>query len=385
MKKPLMALAAAALTPSVLSAGGLDRTGQPIVIIFEDGNYAEFSVSRTNPDVTGNDLTSMNPFGTPTGNVAQDFNQVAAGIKYDISEQLSASLIYSQPWGSDVSYPAFTGNPAADGSVLLGGTEAFADSDALTALLRYKFNDNWSLHGGLTYQKLDGRIRLQGAAYGPFSGYEIDVARDGAVGWVVGGAYERPDIALRVALTYQSDIEHDFSTTETLTGLPGSIQGSQDVKTPQSVNLDFQTGVAKDTLLFGSIRWVDHSQTQLFTTEIVTPLGTLPSSNLIDLTNTTTYTLGVGRSLNENWAASIAFGYEAADSDDLVSPLAPSNGFRSVALGLQYSLDNIRISGGVRYTKLGDAFAETGTPDVARASFEDNDAVSFGLRFGYYF
>ena len=32
---------------------------------------------------------------------------------------------------------------------------------------------------------------------------------------------------------------------------------------PQSVNLDFQTGIAKDTLLFGQIRWVDWSNTPI--------------------------------------------------------------------------------------------------------------------------
>ncbi|WP_424830694.1 OmpP1/FadL family transporter [Ruegeria sp.] len=381
MKKTLLQACALCVGATTVQAGGLDRSGQPITLIFEDGNYAEFSVSQTNPDVTGNDLTNQNPFGTPSGNVAQDFNHVTAGIKYDIDDRLSVSLLYDQPFGSDVSYPVPSGNPNEPGSLLLGGTEAFADSDSYTGILRYKFDSNWSVHGGVRYQRLDGTIRLQGLAYGPYSGYEIDVARDGAFGWLVGAAYERPEIALRVALTYQSEIEHDFSTTETFAFLPSQLAGAQDVKTPQSVNLDFQTGVAPATLLFGNIRWVDHSVTQLSTTAV----GMLPSAELIDLTNTTTFNLGLAHRLNENWAASISFGYEQEDSDDLVSPLAPTNGFKSVAVGLQYTYENVKVSGGVRYTDLGDAFAETGTPDVARADFRDNDAVSFGIRIGYSF
>lgn len=381
MKKALLNACALCVGATAAQAGGLDRSGQPITLIFGEGNYAEFSFSRTNPDVTGNDLTNQNPFGTPSGNIAQDFNQVAAGIRYEFNDQLSATFIYDQPYGSDVSYPVASGDPTQPGSLLLGGTQAFAESDSYTGILRYKFNTNWSVHGGIRYQQLSGNIGLQGAAYGPFSGYEIDVARDGSFGWLVGAAYELPDIALRVALTYQSEIKHDFATTETSPLFPAAITGEQEVSTPESINLDFQTGIAKDTLLFGSIRWADHSVTQLSTTAV----GPLPSVELIDLTNTVTYNLGVGHRFNETWAASINFGYERADSDELVSPLAPTNGFRSVGIGLQYTYENIKISGGVRYTNLGDAFAETGTPDVARADFRDNDAVSFGLRVGFSF
>ncbi|MEM6657926.1 MAG: outer membrane protein transport protein [Pseudomonadota bacterium] len=381
MKKALVSACALCVGATAAQAGGLDRTGQPITLIFQDGNYAEFSVSQSNPDVTGNDLTNQNPFGTPSGNIAQDFNQVGAGVKYDINDQFSFSLIYEQPFGSDVSYPEASGDPTQPGSILLGGTEAFSDSDSYTGILRYKINTNWSVHGGVRYQRLDGRIRLAGLAYGPFDDYQIDVARDGAFGWLVGAAYEVPDIALRVALTYQSEVEHDFSTTETSPLFPAAISGTQNVKTPQSINLDFQSGVAEDTLLFGNIRWADHSITRLSTTAV----GALPSVELIELTNSVTYNLGVAHRLNENWAASIVLGYEQEDGDDLVSPLAPTNGFKSIGLGLQYTYENVKISGGIRYTDLGDAFAETGTPDVARAEFADNDVVSFGLRVGFSF
>lgn len=377
MKKPLTALAVVLAAPAMVHAGGLDRSGQPIGIIFEKGNYAEFTFSHTNPSVTGSDVPSLNPAQTPTGNVARSFNQVGAGLKYQFNDNMSFSLLYDQPWGSDVSYAPTTANPTTPGSVLLGGTQAFADSHSITGILRYSFNDRWSAHGGLRWQRTDGRIQLRGLAYGLLNGYNVSVAPDNAAGWLVGGAFEIPEIALRVALTYQSEVTHKFRTTETVPGLPGVFAGQTETKTPQSVNLDFQTGVATDTLVFGSIRWADHSATKLRP----------PTANvdLIDLKDSTTYNLGVARRLNDNWAASISFGYEAEDSDNLVSPLAPTNGFKSVSLGLQYTQNNIKVSGGVRYTKLGDAFAETGTPDVARSSFSDNDAVSFGLRVGVFF
>ena len=365
MKNYLMATATLALVSGGASAGGLDRTGQSMGIIFEDGNYLELSAGHASPELSGQDLA---PFTTSsTGNVGQSFNQFAAGLRYEFSDQLSFSLIYDQPWGSDISY-------APGGSTYLGGTQAFANSDALTGILRYKFNENFSVHGGLRYQQVDGNITLSGLAYGPLNGYNVSLGRDAAVGWVAGGAYEIPDIALRFAVTYQSEIEHQFDTTENIA--PG-VTSQTTTKTPQSVNVDFQTGIAKDTLLLAGIRWADHSETKL-----------KPSAagvDLIDLTDTTTYTLGLARRFNENLVGSVSLGYEAEKDDNLVSPLAPTNGFQSISLGLQYSKDNYKISGGIRYTKLGDAFAETGTPDVARSSFTGNDAVSFGLKFGYYF
>ena len=59
----------------------------------------------------------------------------------------------------------------------------------------------------------------------------------------------------RVALTYNSAISYELPTTET--SVLGTVNSTTDTETPQSVNFEFQTGVAADTLLFGGVRWVD--------------------------------------------------------------------------------------------------------------------------------
>ena len=53
--------------------------------------------------------------------------------------------------------------------------------------------------------------------------------------------------------------------------------------------------------------------------------------------------------------------------------------------GGKYTMNNLEFSGGVRYTMLGDARAEVGTPDLEQATFADNDAVSVGLGVAYRF
>lgn len=383
MKKLLMAASGLALASTAATAGGLDRTGQPIGIIFEEGTYAEFSFSHTRPDL-GGDGVGLGPVfpGTPYNNVGLNFSSFGAGFKTDLTDKLSLSFIFENPFGADVAY---------EGGLFseFGGTSATAESESYTAVLRYKFDENFSAHVGLRAQQADGSINLQGIAYGapgaPFgpgsvNGYATELSEDFGFGYLVGVAYERPDIALRVALTYNSAITHDFDTVETFNGAVLASGGTTEVETPQSVNLDFQTGIAPDTLLFGGVRWADWSEFKITPDEFG---GAVPDG-LVDLDDWVTYTLGIGRRFNENWAGSISYSYESSQ-DPLVSPLAPTDGFDAITVAAIYTLDKIEFTTGVRYTRLGDATPETGTPDVARAEFDDNDAVTVGFKVGYNF
>lgn len=370
-------LAAAAVLASVgasaVHAGGIDRSGQPIGIIFEDGRTIQLSFGNVSPSVDGNDVAAFG--GSATGKVANSYFSPFFGYKADINDRVSYAIILDNSFGADVSYPLGQ-------SVALGGTIAKANAYALTGILRYKFDDNISVHAGLRSQRADGNITLSGLAYGGVNGYNVALASDFGFGWLVGAAYEVPEIALRVAVTYNSKISHDFDTTETLGGPPAPT-GTTNVDLPQSVNIDFQTGIAANTLLFGSIRWADWSEFKL-RPPVFSSLPGL-SDGLIDLEDTTTYELGLGRRFNEKWAGSFAVSYEDG-SDPLVSPLAPTNGFVGVTLAGVYTINpQSELTLGVNYTRLGDAQPETGTPDVARADFTDNDAWGVGVRYSYTF
>jgi long-chain fatty acid transport protein len=357
-----------AITAGMAVAGGIDRSGQNIGILFEPGRVVELSFGAINPSVDGTDV-----LGAPTGNVAGNFSQVALSYKYDINEKLSFALILDQPFGADLEYAAT--------SPLLGGTFVDANSEALTGILRYKFDGGFSVHGGVRAQRADARIDLRGAAYGGVNGYTVELDSDLAPGYLVGVAYERPDIALRVALTYNSKVKHEFSTTETLNGAPIAAPGGiTEVSLPQSVNLDFQSGVAEDTLVFGQIRWADWSEFDLEPAAFLGATG----GGLIDLDDSVTYTLGVGRRFTENWSGSVSVTYENS-GDPLVSPLAPTNGRRGISLAAIYTMDNLKITTGVNYTRLGGAQPETGTPDTARANMTSNSSLGVGVRVAYTF
>lgn len=383
MKKALVSASALALMGGAALAGGIERTTQSALVLFEEGNHAELSYGSVSPSLTGSNVAAFP--AQDIDNVAGQYALPSAAIKMDLNEKLSAAIVYDRPFGADIGYE--------DGNIPLGGTTADANTNAMTFLLKYNLNDNFSIYGGLRRQKAEGEITLRGLAYGAVSGYTVVLDEDWATGYVLGAAYERKDIALRVALTYNSEITHDMATTESgplidpdgpgptpaLPLLAGT--STTEVKTPESWNLEFQTGVAPDTLLFGSIRHVTHSQFRVDPTQFVTVTG----DGLIDLDDTTTYRLGLGRRFNDRFAGSISLAYEAP-GDALVSPLSPSTGYTSLALGGSYAItEDVTLSGGVSYTWVGDAQPETGTPDTARASFEDNTVTGVGLKIAYRF
>lgn len=359
-------------TAGIAEAGGVDRSGQSVGIIFEKGNYAELSYGQIKPSVRGSDL-----LGNDISNVAGSHSLPGIAVKYDFSDNLSGAVIYDNAYGADIDYD---GSPA---STMLGGTMAQLDSEGVTAILRYKFNENFSAHGGVRFSKAGGEVNLSGLAYGPLNGYNVTFGDAWGTGYLAGVAYEKPEIALRVALTYFSKVAHDLDTTETLPAALGgsAIDSTTTVDTPQAVNLDFQSGIAQDTLIFGTVRWVDWSNFLIDPQTLVALTG----AGLVTLEDTTTYTLGVGRKFNDNWSGSVFVTYEPGGSDNLVSPLAPSDGYKGVGVAAVYTRDNMKITMGARYLDLGNAQPETGTPDTARASMSDNDAVALGVKIGFSF
>lgn len=378
MKTRLITIAALLASTTSAYAVGLDRSSQRIGVLFEEGNHAELSFAITDPSIDGNAFAIFG--GGDTGDIGDTFRTLSGGLKYNLSDQLSVAVIADEPFGADTFY----GNNSV--ASILGGTGATVDSFALTALARYKFTPNWSVHGGLRYQQVNASVTLGGLAFNTpgtapgtangVNGYSGSFGNDGAFGYVLGAAYEIPEIALRVALTYNSSTSHDLPTFETIRGIQISAPGAEtEVDTPESLNLAFQTGVAEDTLVFGNLRYARYSDTT------VTPAGFqgLTGNSLTDLEDGLDFDIGVGRRFSDQWSGSVSVGFSTVGDDNLVSPLAPTNGSRFIAIGAKYDVnESFAISTGVRYTSLGDSISAPGGNGVA--NFEDNSAVSFGVR-----
>ncbi|WP_406612341.1 OmpP1/FadL family transporter [Acinetobacter schindleri] len=403
--KPIStAILLATLPTTAVFAGGLDRSGQSIQAFLQPGNYAEAGISVLDPDVKGkSSVRSLgNSFnGEKIDDMAEDYYFVNTAIKVQATDKISLGLIYDQPYGADASYSI--NGPLSSFSAAGEGTKVEVKTQNITALIGYQPNENWNLYAGPVWQTVEADISLRGAAYispldptKALSGYNIKLDEKEAYGWLAGFAYSIPEIALKASVTYRSEIKHKTTGTESFTfaqpttlapgftvpagtTVPMSTE-RVDAITPQSVNLDFQSGVAKNTIAFANIRWVHWDQFA------VTPLFLKANSgnNLIDYSNDQwSANIGVGHKFNDKWSASTSVGWDSGAGNP-VTTLGPTEGYWSLGLGAQYSpAANYFIQAGVKHLWLGDATAQTGGNPVGE--FEDNNAWAYGMKIGYRF
>lgn len=375
-----LAPAALMLSAGLAHAGGIERSHSPYAILWEKGNYAELSFGHLSPKASG---TFTHPLAGAlgSGDILPSYNQTSLALKYALRPNLDLALVLDQPMGAKIAYP--TGIISGVAPYPIGGSNAKIESHALSALLRYRLNENWSVHGGLKAQRTKGEVEIFNPNL-PGGRYAMNTSAETDLGFLLGTAYERPDIALRVALTYQSAITHDFEATERLPNATVTRTTGFKTKTPQSLTLDFQSGIAADTLLFGSVRWREWSAFNI-TPPFYSSFGSSdpqnPNNSLVAYPrNVVTLNLGLGRKFTENFSGSISIGYEKAN-DFRTSNLGPHNGMKSITLGGSYAKDNWKLSGGITYAKLGDA--TTYLP--IGGSFKDGKMVAVGMKLGFSF
>ena len=268
-------------------------------------------------------------------------------------------------------------------SKVTGATNVSVSSQNFTGLLGVKLGEkkNIQIYGGPTIQRLEGDVHLRGNAYKTASGYDANITRDTAYGWMAGIAYLKPEIALKAALTYRSEIDHDVNTTENLPALGAAGVGTNEITitTPKSVNLDFQTGINPTTLLTAKARWVPWSDFA------IKPkiYGSASGLNLVSYDDDAwTAEVGLGKKLSPQLAISGAVGYDSGAGNPITS-LGPVEGNWNVGLGAKYNLTpEWAVSGGVKYLMFGDAKAKLPDGSIV-GDFQDNDGWVYGVRLSY--
>ena len=273
------------------------------------------------------------------------------------------------------------------------------------------------------------------------AGYNAKIKEDSAVGWLAGFAYQIPEIALKASLTYRSEINHDVAADEEFNSISNftaisdimlknvvlkgmtaeqktaivnaknalkqSTEGDTRVTTPQSVNLDLQSGIMENTVAFANIRWVDWSSFSIKPHQFgekAAILGALVAGqngitgytggfNLVDYSKDQwSVNAGIGRKFSDKWAGTAMVGWDSGAGNP-VSTLGPTDGYWSAGLGVQFSpAQNYFIQGGAKYFWLGDATAQSGSHSIPGnetaanvAEFKDNDAIGYSLKIGYRF
>ncbi len=360
MNKTIAIAGLLAAASGTAHAGAVDRGTQSTAILFEQGNHLELTFGFLQPEVEGKQGLT----GTLSGNMYGDYSTGSLAFKMDLGENLAAAFIIDRPYGAKTEYPTGTGYIAQ-------GTTANLSSVSYTGLLKYRFPSNVSLFGGLRYQTLAADADI------PFLGnYRVVGERDSAFGYVLGAAWEKPEIAARISLTYNSKIDYELATRET--NPLGTVESVTETSTPQSLNLEFQTGVAPNVLVFGGIRWVEWSD---FSIDPPVYRAIADQALVFYNDDVITYTLGVGYKFNETWSGAITYMHDDAIGGRSLN-LGPVDGYDSIALAATYTMGDVKITGAIRYFALGDTYSEIGP---FRNEFEDNDALGLGLRIGYTF
>lgn len=370
---------ALALSAGLAHAAALEQTvPSTLRILYQEGRYLEFGIAYTDPDQSGEDVSvppgvlGPGPVTLPgnTGDVFESRWSFTGAWKDDINDRLSYAILFDQPYIADTRYGAGTFVvPVYEGSL------ADLKTYQITGALSWDVNTNVKVYGGLRAQRLDAKAAI------PFvDGYSVDAGQNWGYGFLAGAAYERPDIALRIALTYYSKVAHDLDTRET-TATNGTVDTNTDVDTPQSVALEFQTGVAPATLVFGSVRWVDWSEFSISPPEYEQAVERLLGVErpLVDYADDWwTYSLGIGRELTDDLAGSLSITYEP-DVGGEMTTLGPYDGRTTATAALSYDYGQFNITGGLTYGRLGDTF------NVLQTDFNDGSVWGAGLRVGYTF
>ena len=410
-------------------AAALDRSGQSISAFLQPGNYFEAGISVLDPNVSGKVRNGYTPHAalpassaglqnTSVGEMAGDYYFPSAALKLQVTDNFSFGLIYDQPFGAEAEYSTGTQKttalpgplaPLGNQGLFHNGTEGTSvevKSQSISMLFGYQPTENFNFYAGPVYQTIKGDVQLRGLAYGgnaTFGGYNASIKETGDIGWLAGAAFQIPDIALKASVTYRSEIEHSVNVKESfnsaglLAGLNAAPSLNTDITTPQSVNLDFQTGIMANTVAFANVRWVDWSSfsIQPYKFGLASKSAAIQAQtgksefDLVAYTDDQiSATVGVGRKLNDQWAGNVSVGWDSGAGNP-VSTLGPTEGYWNIGLGAQFSpTPQTFIAGGVKYFWLGDADAQPasmfGTNDSV-AKFEDNDAWGYGLKIGYRF
>ncbi|MDC4276157.1 transporter [Acinetobacter baumannii] len=397
---------------NISHASALEQSGQSILPFLENGNYAEANLFAVDSSVSGivNDRADLvrDHQSRDTGDIAESTQFYTAAIKLQLTDRLSFGVLYDQPFSADIKYPARSNNSYFDNDISHEGTSVKADTQNLSLLFGYSPYQHFQIYGGPVYQTVKANVALRGNAYTQaFNGYNAKFKQQGEVGWLLGGSYQLPDIALKAAITYRSKIKYKFQVEEDIFGEPLKLVENEKTKleTPASLNIDFQTGISEKSLVYMNLRWVNWKEFETRPPQY----GALSEILMKELTNGEyiqgfkldsyqndqySATLGIAHQFTEKWSTSTDVSWDSGTGNP-ASTMGPIKGSWSLGLGVQFNpAKNYFITGSLKYFWLGDTKTEDGTyylpiegikPYAEQANFKNNHAIAYGLKFGYWF
>nr|WP_298380251.1 TonB-dependent receptor [uncultured Halomonas sp.] len=266
--------------------------------------------------------------------------------------------------------------------------------------LSYRFNDQWSVGAGVTYNRIDGELQRQVPLVTPLGRTEADSrvkGDDEAWGYNLGVIY-RPVPETTLGLTYRSKVDYtlegDFKAD--VKGLPISIRDDAelDLTTPETINLSVTQQMSDNFKLMVGASW---SRWSRFERILVTGKARGEVTNEEQsYENAWAYAVGGEYQLNPAWVLRAGLSIDQTPTqDDTRSVRIPSDDRRIFSLGAGWTpLPALTIDVAYSYlTERGTVINQTktdsfgGSPPVTsryRADYK-NEAHGFGAQATYRF
>ena len=386
MKNLVKFTLAGMLLGSPALSGGWEASRLDTSMMYNDGGYAEVGTSSISYSINGTTQAAVeHKMANDQTRTALGFKQQFGDFDVGLSRYMSGAI---QLDGQATAAQAAGCSPltlvVAPCSVV---PSADVEATSLALMARYRINDNMSVLGGLN------RYSVSDANVTTLSGYYVVSGDEMAP--VAGAAYENKEIALRVELLVQ--VETDMALTaasSVAAAVPTTAVSGATMVIPQTITLNFQSGIAEDTLLFGSVHQADWDTAQIAIPENTAGInpagGTLTVDDVgSDFSSRTAYSIGVGRKINET--LSVLGSYSTEDGGGATSndPFTLTDGSQTIGVGARYTQDNMTITGGYSYTKVGDVtvthLAAPGVPSGLTATYADNKVTGIGIKIGFSF
>lgn len=384
-KKRCLAVTILSVFAGQTYAAGLERSPQQIDALFEKGTYAEVGYTFISPDVTGKDTS-----GNHISDMAEDFQSLNYAVKTDLVPNLRLAVIYDEPFGAKVKFEGDNNFIAKNRPAEDANTRVNVRSKNVTALLGYNLNKNVMIYAGPALQELKADVHLRGLTYAVNSGYNNSFD-DIAVGWVTGMSYAKPEMGILASLTYRSEIKHkttiqeDVPLADIVFAGDYSHSNKGDITTPESINLNLQTGLNQTTALYAKVRYVPWGDFAYYPPILKASTSAALGKGLplVDYSeDQTSVELGLGKRLSPNLALSVS-GLWDSGAGDPAPTLGPVDGYWGVGLAAKYNLNqNLAFSLGGRYMWFGDAKGELSSRQVV-GDFKDNTGYIVGMKLSY--
>ncbi len=349
----LVFLTCLGLVPHSL-AGGFDNSGRPFGIIYDSQgqpNEARVTYAVIRPkisaDIEQSQASAPSQISTNDSLVPAYSNREWA-LRVRIDDDISCALRHEAPFRALIQYADDTlSYETTSGADAAAPIDSKYQSESLSMACRYLWQrSEWRylVFGGPVHQRLRGAFSsdLSDEARGADDNLEVELNGGSEWGYLAGVAVEIPEIAFRAYLHYHSEIDYrmrGYSLTPFGTSRIKS-DAQAETRTPQSVLLGLQSGIADTWLAYGEFRWSEWSRVSEIVVQdsVGNPSLSLYRDDTLDLDVGLIHAWNDRLALGVSYQSSIKLGADLPNGIDATSLRDPQGKRQSFLLGSSYKL-----------------------------------------------